>query len=178
MDFELFLQSESWVIAGALILFCVGISLLITEFFLPSFGLFGFAGATALLIGAIQIHQTGAFGEEFFLSTKMLSNMIGISLILTGWSAYLMRRLYRKRNTTGVEAMIGGEAWVMAWRGQRGRVWIETNNEQWAAFTDIKGIPLKRGDRMMIEAVEGLKIKVIPDLIEEDDKQEQAEAEK
>ena len=157
MDFANIIQDTGWITAGALILFCVAIALFIAEFMFPSFGLFGFAGLTALLIGAIQIHQTGAFGEDFFLSQKMLSNAIGFGAILTGWGAYLTYRLHKKRPTTGVEAMIGETAWIMKWRGKRGRVWVP--GEQWAAFSD-ETHNFKRGDETTIEAIEGLKIKI------------------
>lgn len=160
MDYQALLQDTSWITAGALILFCVGISLIIAEFFLPSYGLFGFAGVTALLVGAIQIHQTGVFGEDFFISQRMLSNMIGVGAVMTAWGAHLTLKLRKKRNTTGVEAMIGEIAWVMAWRGTRGRVHIQ--GEDWAAYTDVKDNSFKRGDKSTIEAVEGLKIKIAP----------------
>ena len=171
MDFDLFLQSDSWIIAGALILFCLGLSLFVIEFFLPSYGLFGFAGVTAILIGAIQIHQTGAFGEDFFISHRMLSNMIGIGLILTAWGAYLTRKLHKKQNTTGVEAMIGQEAWIMVWRGKRGRVWI--SGEEWAAITNVERPNFKRGDKMIIKAVEGLKLNIYPAPLSENNEEKE-----
>ncbi len=159
MDTDTLIQSQSWITAGALILILIGISLFVIELFLPSYGLFGFAGVTALLIGAIQIHQTGAFGEDFFISERMLSNMIGIGAIMTAWGAHLTYKLHKKRSTTGVEAMIGEVAWVIVWRGKRGRVYIK--GEDWAAFSE-EAHDFKRSTQAIIEAVEGLKIKVVP----------------
>jgi len=59
MEAEAILASSDWVIAGGVFLILIGVSFLIIEFFVPSFGLFGFAGVVAVLIGVIQLHQAG-----------------------------------------------------------------------------------------------------------------------
>ena len=47
METETVLNSAEWVNAGGLFLILIGISFLIAEFFIPSFGMFGFSGVSA-----------------------------------------------------------------------------------------------------------------------------------
>lgn len=157
MEEEAILASQAWINAGGLILLVVGLSLLVCEFFLPSYGLFGFAGATSIVIGVIQLHQTG-YIEELPVNTRTLSTMAGIGLLLTFFGAKQTLKLYRKNNTTGAEAMIGKQAWILNWRGKKGR--IRVMGEDWQAYSEEE-YKLKGGDQVMVSKIDGLKIKVI-----------------
>ena len=157
MEEEAILASQAWVNAGGLILLVVGLSLLICEFFLPSYGLFGFAGATCIVIGVIQLHQTG-YIDELPVNSRTLSTMAGVGLLLTCFGAKQTLKLYRKNNTTGAEAMIGKDAWVLNWRGKKGR--IRVMGEDWQAYSEEE-YKLKGGDQVMVSKIDGLKIKVI-----------------
>ncbi len=156
MEQDLALASEAWVNAGGLILILVGLSILVLEFVVPSYGLFGFAGAATLLIGLVQLHQTG-YIEELPISPRMLTNMASIGAILAGFGGYQMFRLYKRRNTTGMEAMIGEKVYVAHWRGKGGRVNIK--GEDWLAYSDEK-LDLKRNSLVTVSKVDGLKIKI------------------
>jgi membrane-bound serine protease (ClpP class) len=156
MEEEAILASQSWINAGGMILLTVGISLLILEFFLPSFGLFGFAGAGAILIGVVQLHQTG-YIEEMPISINALIILALLGFALAALGGYYSFRLYQKKNTTGIEAMIGKEARVLSWKNTQGKVHFE--GEDWQAYSD-DSYSLKRDDKVLISKIDGLRIKI------------------
>lgn len=158
METEALLASSDWIIAGGLFLLLFGIALLIAEFFIPSFGLFGFAGVAAILIGIIQLHQTGYIENlPVDVSVLIILTTIGVALsILGGWYSW---HLYKKKNTTGIESIIGEKAKVLNWKGTKGRIHIQ--GEDWQAYSDEE-LPLKKDNDVYVAKVEGLKIKVIP----------------
>jgi membrane-bound serine protease (ClpP class) len=61
------------------------------------------------------------------------------------------------RPVTGSEAMHGKRARVRQWRGGGGQVLVD--GELWRAVSEV---PLKEGDEVAVEAVEGLTLKVGP----------------
>lgn len=151
------LSSIEWINAGGIFLILTGVALLILEFAVPSFGLFGFAGVSAILIGVVQLHQTG-YIEEMPVSASALSFLAGLGVLLSvlgGWYTY---RLYKKRVTTGTEAMIGQEVTIINWRDNKGRVMIF--GENWQAYSD-ENLTLSKNDIATISKVENLKIKLI-----------------
>ena len=156
MEQEAILASQSWVNAGGMILILIGVSLFIAELMIPSYGMFGFAGGAAAVIGVIQLHQTG-YMEELPFSKGTLSTMVGLGILFAAFGAKQTYNLYKKKSTTGVEAMIGEKARVALWKGKKGR--INVQGEDWQAYSDEKHA-LKRNDLVLISKVEGLKIKI------------------
>jgi membrane-bound ClpP family serine protease len=69
------------------------------------------------------------------------------------WSAFARKR----KPLTGVPAMIGREAVVKTWSGNEGRVTIR--GELWRA---VSAAALAPGDRVIVEEVERLTLKVKP----------------
>jgi membrane-bound serine protease (ClpP class) len=157
METEILFASSDWVSAGGLFLVLIGVVFLIAEFFIPSFGLFGFAGIAAILIGIIQLHQTG-YIENLPVSINfiIISITLGIALsLLGGWYSW---KLYKKKNTTGIEAMVGANAHILEWKDKQGRVHI--GGEDWQAYSD-EPLNLQKDDDVIISKINGLKIKII-----------------
>lgn len=152
------LANSNWISAGGLYLVLVGITLLIVEFFITSFGLFGFAGVAAILIGIIQLHQTGYIENLPVHENVLIAGiLIGIALsALGGWYSWV---LYKKKNTTGIESMIGEHATILEWKSLNGRVSIQ--GEAWNAYSDVP-CAFKKDDQVIIDKINGLKIKIIP----------------
>lgn len=156
MEYETILASNAWVNSGGMILLTIGVAFLVTEFFLPSFGLFGFAGAASILIGIVQLHQTGYIDEmPVSINTLIILSIIALLLAMAG--ALYTYALYQKKNTTGVEAMLGSEATIVSWHGKEGTVQIF--GENWQAYSDEK-YSLKKGNKVLVSRVEDLKIKI------------------
>lgn len=157
MEEGIILAGDQWISAGGFILIILGISIVLVEFFMPSFGLFGFAGATAIIIGIIQLYLTG-YITEMPVSLEVLIAMAVIGVLLASAGGYLTFRLYQKQAVTGVEAMIGAEARIIGWHEKQGRVRIM--GESWQAYSD-SAYSLKRGDTVLVSKVDGLKIKIV-----------------
>ena len=157
METEALLASSDWVSAGGLFLILIGISFLIAEFFIPSFGLFGFAGIAAVLIGIIQLHQTG-YIEELPVSINVIITGIIIGVGLSAFGGWYSWKLYKQKNTTGAESMIGETAKILSWKGKEGRVHVQ--GEDWQAYSDDK-LTLKKDDEVIVSKVDELKIKII-----------------
>ncbi len=150
------LISQDWINAGGLYLILIGVALLIAEFFIPSFGLFGFAGVAAALIGIIQLHQTG-YIEKLPLNIYVMITFstIGVFLsILGGWYSW---KIYKIKNTTGAESVIGEEATVISWKNDEGRVHIQ--GEDWKAFSETP-LSLKKNDIVTVSDIKNLKLKI------------------
>ncbi|HPD83597.1 MAG: NfeD family protein [Alphaproteobacteria bacterium] len=158
METETLLASSDWISAGGLYLILVGIALLITELFVTSFGLLGFAGTTAILIGIIQLHQTG-YIETLPVSENILMTGVFIGVALSALGGWYSWQLYKKKNTTGTESMIGETTKILEWKEKVGRVQIQ--GETWQAYSD-ETLHLKKDDCALVERIDGLKIKIIP----------------
>lgn len=156
MEQEAILASEAWVNSGGMILLTIGAAFIVLEFFLPSFGLFGFAGASSILIGVVQLHQTG-YIENMPVSINTLIIMAVIGLLLAVAGGFYTYTLYQKKNTTGVEAMLGQEATIISWSNKKGSVHIQ--GENWQAYSD-DAYTLNKGDKVLVSRIDGLKIKI------------------
>jgi len=63
----------------------------------------------------------------------------------------------KKKSFTGIESLPGEVVDVRQWEGKEGQVVIK--GELWKAVSDV---PLKKGDKAIIQQVEGLTLKVKP----------------
>ena len=61
----------------------------------------------------------------------------------------------KRKSVCGVSAMLGKVGEVKQWKQNEGKVFV--NGELWKAVSDV---PLLRGDRVVIQNVEGLTLKV------------------
>lgn len=61
------------------------------------------------------------------------------------------------KSVTGIDSMLGEVVDVRQWEGKEGQVSIK--GELWKAVSDV---PLKKGDKAIIQQVEGLTLKVTP----------------
>lgn len=159
MESDILFAGAEWIIAGGLLLVLIGFSFLILEFFLPSFGLFGFAGGASILIGVVQLHQSG-YIDNMPLSVEALIMMAIIGLCLSAAGGVYSYRLFKRKSTTGIESMVGETATVIEWSGKTGRIHVQ--GEDWQAYAD-EDITLHKNTRVIVARVDGLKIKVITD---------------
>ncbi len=158
METDLILASSDWVSAGGIALILIGLSFLILEIFLPSFGLFGFAGVAAILIGVVQLHQTG-YIENMPLSIEAIIIIALLFLLFSIIGGVFAFKMFKKQMTTGIEGMVGDTARVVDWDGTKGHVFIQ--GENWQAYSDDTH-KLKKNDEVFVSKVENLKVKIIP----------------
>lgn len=68
---------------------------------------------------------------------------------------YFVKR--KKKSVTGIDSLPGEVVDVRQWKGKEGQVVIK--GELWKAVSEV---PFKRGDKAIIQNVEGLTLKVKP----------------
>ncbi len=152
-----------------LIMVVLGLIFLAAEAFMPSFGIMGIGGLIAFVIGSMLLFDAEAMaGIGLDASSIVIASMFSAALI--GAGIYLLFKLRKLQNSTGVEAMMNAHATVKIWNGRDGKV--ELFGETWNARAD-RILPVNTGDRIKIIGKDNLTL-----LIDEyDDKTDNKAAE-
>lgn len=90
---------------------------------------------------------------EFELHPLALTLVAVIVFALNVWLAEIVYRLFRRRPTTGAEGMIGKTGTAISPIKPEGQVNVQ--GEIWRAESVT---PIKRGESVVVEKVEGLKV--------------------
>lgn len=135
----------------------LGMSLLIAEAFLPSFGILGIGGVIAFVIGMTILMDTEGI-PGFEVSWPLIAGLALAGLGLGVLVARLAMGSFKHKVTAGQEAMLGARAEVQDWSGLRGHVFLQ--GERWNA---VASQPLQVGQRVMITAMDGLTLSVAAD---------------
>lgn len=144
---------------AGLALMLLGISFMVGEVFVPSFGALGIGGVIAFVIGSIMLLDTDIPGY-------------GISIPLIGFFALLTAALFmfvltmaikaRQRPVvSGMEELLGSIGEAMADFETTGRVRV--HSESWRARTTT---PVQRGQKVRVTGIDGLELVVEPELID------------
>ncbi len=140
----------------------IGVALLLAELLLPTGGVLAVLGAVGLAAGGVL-----ALTAE---SDSSASDWAGPALITLGVlsivSFYVVTRkvIAAHRDEpirTGHEELVGARAEARTSLDPEGQVWIE--GALWQARLAGDGGALRPGDRVTVEAVEGLTLKVRPE---------------
>ena len=135
----------------------VGFGLLIAELLLPTGGLLALVGAAGLVAGGIVALD----------SNNSDADVIGPALItlgiLSGVSFYLIARKVIEAHRgqpvrTGAEELIGASAEARSTIDPEGQVWAQ--GTVWGARLAAASSPVRLGDRVRVEAVDGLTLVV------------------
>lgn len=142
--------------AVGLMLIAFGLSLLILELKVPSFGVLGIGGTASLLIGALMI-TSGVPGVQvgYRFVVPVVLALAGIFLIL----GRLALTAQRMKPVTGVDGLVGegGRTLTAIDPGRPGQ--IAVHGEIWRAAS---GVPISQGRRVRVTAVTGLTLEVEP----------------
>jgi membrane-bound serine protease (ClpP class) len=142
-----------------ILLILLGVGLIVAETQIPS-GVLGGAGVLALIAGGLLLYDTDS--EEFGISPPVV---IVVGLVIGVGMVFVIRKVLEARRNpvlTGWEEMVGAEGVVrepLAPVGQvfvRGTLW----RARAAADSDHEA-EIERGDRVRVESVEGLTLRVI-----------------
>lgn len=139
----------------------LGVALLLAELLLPTGGVLAVLGAAGLVAGGVI-----ALTAESDSSASEWAGPALITLgVLSAISFYFVSRKVleahrRQPVRAGHEELIGAPAEVRTSLDPEGQVWIE--GALWRARLAGDGGPLRPGDRVTVEAVEGLTLKVRP----------------
>jgi membrane-bound serine protease (ClpP class) len=140
----------------------IGIALLLAELLLPTGGVLAALGALALVAGGVVALTVDSDSDLAEYAGPALITL-GILSIVT---SYVIGRkvLAAHRDEpvrTGHEELIGGLAEARTSLDPEGQVWIE--GALWRARLTGDGTRLRPGDRVRVEAIEGLTLLVRPE---------------
>jgi membrane-bound serine protease (ClpP class) len=141
---------------AGLALMALGIGLIITEFFMPTYGSLGVGGLIAFVIGSIILFGHGGNTGAHVAIPVIGSFAVVAALVVAGIVALGMRAR-RKPITTGAEAMIGEAVEVVD--ASRDPVLVRYGGELWNAHA-LR--PLRAGQWASIVKVRGLTLWVEP----------------
>ena len=145
----------------ALILF--GLACMLAEAFLPSFGIIGFGGVIAFVIGALLLLDSEAPG--FGLPLGLVASVGLVAALLVAGTAQVALRTRRRPRPGalaslegGIGEMLGDAAGNAVGNGVR-EGWANVGGETWQVAADT---PLRRGDRVRVLGRRGRVLLVAP----------------
>jgi len=141
---------------AGLALLILGIAFMVGEAITPTFGILGFGGVVAFVIGSAMLIDTDIAAYQ--LSWWMIGAMTAISAAVLVLLIGATWRSYRTAPETGPSLVIGAEAEVLDWSGDKGHVWAQS--ERWSA---VGARGLSPGAAVKVEGVDGLTLIVAPD---------------
>lgn len=145
------LMPVNYVGLGLLLL---GIVLMIAEALAPSFGILGFGGLAAFVLGSVFLMDSDVPGYDVNLGL-----IVGISLAMGLLMAVTFYMLYRSRNArvaTGEEGTLDGQIGEVV-EFANGRGWMRLNGERWQIHSNDT---LAAGQRARVVAHDGFTLQV------------------
>jgi len=141
---------------AGLALIVLGIGFMIAEVFLPAYGSLGIGGVVAFVVGSVILIRTDTPGYGvpvgFALGVGAASALF---LIVVVGMALKSRRLPM---VSGRETLVGATGEVLA--DFEGEGWARVQSETWRVRSNA---PLKAGERVRVNGIEGLVLDVRPD---------------
>ncbi len=139
-------------------LILLGVGLMVAEALQPSFGMLGFGGITALVIGSVILLDTRLPGFQIYLS--VIAAVALASLFILTAVVGLALKARGRPVVSGVEEMLGktGRA-LVDFEDGKGRVFV--HSEIWQAQS---AEPIAKDQPIRVVAVRGLTLDVEPDV--------------
>jgi membrane-bound serine protease (ClpP class) len=138
---------------AGLLLILLGCSFMITEAFLPSFGILGIGGVIAFIIGSIILLDTDL--PQYQISKVLIISIgavtVGFFLFMIGWAM----KVHKRPKTTGIDGMIGQVGECVVTKPLR----VHVHGEEWGAQS---AKPIQVGQKIQVTAIHGLELAVIP----------------
>jgi membrane-bound serine protease (ClpP class) len=137
-------------------LIMLGMAFMVAEVFVPAYGSLGIGGIVAFVIGSVMLIDTDVPG--FVLPWSLIA-AISVTSALFVFVVIGMAMQARKRPVvSGSEEMIGAAGEVIEDFAQEG--WARIHSETWKVRSTV---PLKRGQKVRVTAINGLVLQVAPD---------------
>jgi len=141
---------------AGLALMLLGIVLMISEAFVPSFGALGLGGIAAFIIGSVMLIDTDLPG--YGIPWMLIVPVAVASALFSFFVAGMAIKARARPVVTGAEEMIGAAGDILEDMEHEG--WARIHSEQWRVRSSV---PLKRGSRVRVRARHGLVLDVEPD---------------
>jgi membrane-bound serine protease (ClpP class) len=133
----------------------LGVALIVTELFVPTFGALGIGGIVALVLGSMMLFQSDVPGLSPSLPLILTIALTTGGLLMAGVSMAL--RAQKRRVETGREELVGRLGEVRSPLSPTGMVFLE--GELWQAESE-PGAPVAAGESVVVTRVDGLKLMV------------------
>ncbi|MBS1887406.1 MAG: hypothetical protein JSU06_09480 [Actinobacteria bacterium] len=137
----------------------IGIGLLAAELLLPTGGILAAVGIVGLVVGGIL-----ALGSSESAAEYIGGALITLAILCAGSFYYVTRKVIRTTGDlpkrAGVEEMVGGEAEARSTIDPTGKAFMR--GTLWSARLADGVSPVRFGDRVTVEAVDGLTLVVRP----------------
>ena len=140
---------------AGLALILLGLTFMVAEAFLPSYGSLGVGGIVAFAIGAIMLIDADVPG--FAIPLWIVAALTLLSAAFVFAVARLALRAHRRPVVTGHEELIGSIGVTM--EDVHGEGWARVRSEQWRVQS---AVPLKRGQNVRVTGRDGLVLTVAP----------------
>lgn len=145
---------------SGLVLILLGLSLLISELFVPSFGILGVGGIVAFVLGSLLLFDTPE--SNLTLDPNIVYAAAATFGAFTMWVSYLVVRSQRRKPALGREGLIGeiGEVRERVAGTRDGKIFV--HGEYWNAASEE---PIEVGERAEVVRVDGMRLLVrrLPD---------------
>jgi membrane-bound serine protease (ClpP class) len=139
---------------AGLLLILLAIILFILEVKIVSHGVLTIGGIIAMVIGSLMLFESPAPFMKLSLYTILPTTII--TAIFFTVTLGLAFKAYKRKPVTGSEGLIGLEGVANTDITKDGGM-VLLHGERWAAYSDE---PVLKGERITVEAVSGLKVKV------------------
>lgn len=139
-----------------LALMILGIVLMISEAFIPSFGALGVGGLIAFIIGSVMLIDTDVPG--YGIPWALIVPVAAASGLFSFFAVGMAVRARARPVVTGAEEMIGAAGEILEDLEHEG--WAHLHGEQWRVRSSV---PLKRGSTVRVRARNGLTLDVEPE---------------
>ena len=142
---------------AGLALLLLGISLMVAEALVPSFGIMGVGGIVAFSIGGLMLFDTEL--DAFQIGWPLILSIGVMSAALIIITARLALKIRVKRVSTGVTALIGQAGTALIAFSQEGQQegQVRLGGEIWRAVSADR---IEPGDRVSVVSVDGLQLTV------------------
>lgn len=140
---------------SGLALIILGLALLVTELFLPSFGVLGVGGIISFVLGSLLLFDTpqSTMTVDKGIVFGAAAAFGGFTLIV-GW---LVVRSQRAQPALGIEGMVGKIGEVRRCDGPGGKIKVFVHGEYWDAESEDA---LAVGDAVQVVGTDGLRVRV------------------
>lgn len=138
---------------AGILLIILAIILFILEVKIVSHGILTLGGIISMIIGSIMLFESPA--PFFRLSLYVILPAVIVTALFFVITFTLAFKAWKRKPVTGAEGIVGLEGIARSDIKDDGMVYVR--GEIWSAFSDE---PIKSGERVRVEAVSGLRLKV------------------
>jgi membrane-bound serine protease (ClpP class) len=144
-----------------LVVALIGIGLLVAELLLPTGGLLAFIGASGLVAGGILALSSDSDSTFADIAGPALITLGLLSIVTFYFVGRKVVKAQREEPTRGGSDLVGSSAEARTALDPEGQVFIE--GALWTARLLDDGTSLRPGDRVRVEAIDGLTLLVHPE---------------